>query len=165
MAALAVDLVTFYTAGAKPSEPRMELPWRAPRASECWNDIGGPSECLPRDKCRRSCSHHSDAGRSPEQRRRSGSVVVVTFNNGSPQFHSNPHVTVQVSRTDCRSFSLAYGKYRSDRQSNIHGGGVQLFGIEHDDGCCALVALNLCKTMAVTQSRPHEQYQRTTFNP
>jgi hypothetical protein len=105
MAALAVDLVTFYTAR---SEAQQAADGAALAGARVLANSGmtsaDPTDTLLTSSAKDLAS--TVATQVATENKVGGAVptISVTFNVLDPAFHSNPHVTVQVSRTDLPVF-------------------------------------------------------------
>jgi hypothetical protein len=105
MAALAIDLVTFYTArseaqqaadGAALAGARVLANSGMTSADPLDTLLSSSAEDLARTIATQVAVENKVGGAVPN--------VAVSFNDGDAEFHSNPHVIVQVSRTDLPVF-------------------------------------------------------------
>jgi hypothetical protein len=104
MAALAIDVVTLYTAR---SEAQLAADGAALAGARVLANSGLTSgadpigaEALATTIATQVATHRNEVG----GRTLNGAEVTVSFNDGDPSFKTNPHVTVQTKRTDMPTF-------------------------------------------------------------
>jgi Putative Flp pilus-assembly TadE/G-like len=171
MAALAIDLVTFYTAR---SELQMAADGAALAGARVLANSGltsttaGPAaaEALAQTIAKQVASRNEVGGRTLNP----ATEVVVTFNDTDPAFPTNPRVTVQTTRADLPTFfARIWGKsqvtvHASATAEAYNPSGVNALDLEGGENAVPPVAPTCVKPWILPNVSPNDT-SKQIFSP